>query len=106
VLLVGLYAVLFIGSLYLLRSRVRSPAARAPSGDASGSSSASSPPLTRAALLEASGMSPESRAQYFHRLSSDCCPCGCDLTLRDCLLSDEACVKSLVIAEALLRELE
>jgi hypothetical protein len=104
VLLVGRYAALVIGSLFFLRSRARSSGA-ARSGEPAGAR-AIPPPLTRAALLEASGLAPASRAEYFQRLSSDCCPCGCDLTLRDCLVSDEACVKSPGVAEALLRELE
>ena len=105
-LLVGLYALLFIGTLFVLRARaVRSSAGTRP-GDASQAKAPASPPLTRAALLEAAGLSPAARAEYFLRLSSDCCPCGCDLTVRDCLVSDETCVKSPAIAEALLRELE
>ena len=106
VLLVGLYALLFIGTLFVLRSRAVRSSAGARAGDASQAKAPASPPLTRAALLEAAGLSPAARAEYFHRLSSDCCPCGCDLNVRDCLVSDETCVKSPAIAEALLRELE
>ncbi|MFN2387554.1 MAG: hypothetical protein ABR576_14950 [Thermoanaerobaculia bacterium] len=105
VLLVGLYAALFMGSLFFLKARARSSGASR-SGDAAAWGAATSPPPSRAALLEASGLSPASRSEYFHRLSSDCCSCGCDLNLRDCLVSDEACVRSPAIAAALLRELE
>lgn len=61
--------------------------------------------LSRAALLEAANLSPLARAEYFLRLSADCCPCGCDLNLRDCLLSDQTCIKSPELANAIFRQL-
>ena len=106
VLLVGLYALLFIGALFFLRARAVRSSAGARSDDASQAKPPATTLRTRAALLEAAGLSPAARAEYFYRLSSDCCPCGCDLNVRDCLVSDETCVKSPEIAAALLRELE
>jgi len=105
VLLIAVYAALFGGALWLLRGRA-ARTARPPAAEGSGGAGRSATaPLQRAALLEAAGLSPLARAEYFRRLSGDCCPCGCDLNLRDCLLSDQTCVKSPELASAALREL-
>lgn len=105
VLLVGVYALLFAGGLWFSQSKSplmqkkRLPEAGREAPDEN------SPGLSRAALLEAASLSPLARAEYFLRLSADCCPCGCDLNLRDCLLSDQVCVKSPELARAIFRQL-
>lgn len=105
VLLVGVYALLFAGGLWLSQStspllqKKRLPDARRKTQDAD------SPGFSRAALLEAAKLPPLARAEYFLRLSADCCPCGCDLNLRDCLLSDQICIKSPPLASAIFQQL-
>jgi len=105
VLLVSVYALLFAGGLWLSQSgspllqRKRLPEAGRDAPDAN------SPGLSRAALLEAANLPPLARAEYFLRLSADCCPCGCDLNLRDCLLSDQICIKSPQLARAIFQQL-
>lgn len=103
--MVAAYAILFGASLWILRARTASSGA----GGATvrpRKEGAAPPPMSRAALVEAGTLAPLARAEYFRRLSSDCCPCGCDLNLRDCLVSDQACAKSPELASALLREIE
>lgn len=105
VLLVAFYALLFAGGLWLLRAK--SPLLPKKTAPFAGRESKEASPsrLPRAALLEAAGLSPLARMEYFLRLSADCCPCGCDLNLRDCLLSDQTCVKSPELANAIFRQL-
>lgn len=106
VLLVGVYALLFAFGLWLSQSK--SPLLqkkRLPEGVRQ-APDADPPGLSRAALLEAANLAPLARAEYFLRLSADCCPCGCDLNLRDCLLSDQICIKSPPLARAILQKFQ
>jgi len=107
---VAVYALLFLGALWFLH--VKSPlfVESRPAGSAPAAGrrtpDAKTGGLSRASLLEAAALAPLPRAEYFRRLSSDCCPCGCDLNLRDCLLSDQACTRSPQVARALLQHLQ
>lgn len=108
VLLVGLYALLFGAGLWLMRAG--SPLFRRSAPGSSGEKTAPGPasprPLSRQALLGGAELSPLASAEYARRLSTDCCPCGCDLNLRDCLVSDEKCTISPESARRIARELE
>lgn len=97
-----LYAALFAGGLWLLRGR--SPLLRKTSRGQP-APTAARPAVTRAALLAGTGLTPAGRDEYFRQLSSECCVCGCDLNVRDCLLSDQACTRSPQQASLLLEKL-
>ena len=49
---------------------------------------------SRAALLAGEGLTPEERADYQQRIAHDCCDCGCDMTVAECLASDQKCPRS------------
>jgi len=108
VLLVGLYALLFGAGLWLMRAG--SPLFRRSAAGASGQRTPPGPSsrraLSRQALLGGAGLSPLASAEYSRRLSTDCCPCGCDLNLRDCLVSDEKCTISPESARRIARDIE
>ncbi|HEY7112488.1 MAG TPA: hypothetical protein VIA45_06095 [Thermoanaerobaculia bacterium] len=104
VLLVGTYAVLFGAGLFLLwRASARGvsstrPASSPPHLPASGGA------RSGAALLAGEGLAPEERAGYQERIAHDCCDCGCDMTVAECLASDQKCPRSREIARKLLAE--
>lgn len=103
VVLVFLYAALFAAALWSLRAR--SPLFQrrhAPVPPASGSKSEV---VSRAALLAAEGLTPAARDEYFRGLSTQCCTCGCEASLRDCLLTDQACMTSPELAREILEQL-
>lgn len=102
VLLVGAYAVLFVAGLFLLwRSSARgassAPAEPRPVPASDGAAS-------RAALLAGKGLTPEERAEYQQRIAHDCCDCGCDMTVAECLASDQKCPRSPELARKRLAE--
>jgi hypothetical protein len=105
------YAAVFMGALWMLRSRSvpRIPAASlgAPARPYEEGSSARkrSDPPARAALISGERLTPVARDEYFRQLSAECCTCGCDLNLRDCLVSDQACSRSPDLAEKILDRL-
>jgi hypothetical protein len=95
VILVGTYAVLFTAGLFLLwrtsaQGRAASHAKAIP--DPPPPRNAGAP--DRAALLAGEGLSPEERADYQQQIAHDCCDCGCDMTVAECLASDQKCPRS------------
>lgn len=102
-LFVGLYAVAFAAGLWLLKDRL--PGWRRALSSESRRAAPPDPP-TRKKLLTGSGLSTEARTEYFRELASDCCDCGCDLALRECLLNDQTCARSSQIAQGRLESLE
>jgi hypothetical protein len=104
VVLVLLYGLLFAAALWMLRARSplfhRAHATAAPSVPLEKVES-----VTRSSLLSGEGLSPVARDEYFRGLSTQCCTCGCEANLRDCLLTDQACRKSPEMAGALIDQL-
>lgn len=97
VLAIAAYALAFFAALWFLRARsplFRRPAAAAPSA----ARSVPSVPPSRASLLAGEGLAPLAREEYLGRLASDCCDCGCEMTLQECLVSDQTCTRSPEIA--------
>lgn len=106
VLAIAAYSLAFFAALWILRAH--SPLFRrpAPAGARSAVPVAPAAPLveaSRASLLEGEGLPPLAREEYLGRLSTDCCDCGCDMTLQVCLVSDRTCTRSREIANGLLR---
>jgi hypothetical protein len=104
VVLVLLYGLLFAAALWMLRARSplfhRAQTTAAPSVPPEKVES-----VTRSSLLSGEGLSPVARDEYFRGLSTQCCTCGCEANLRDCLLTDQACSKSPEMAGALMDQL-
>ncbi len=103
VVLILLYAAIFALALWWLKARSplfqrrrppAPPAERKKSGVAS-----------RSALLSAEGLTPVARDEYFRALSTQCCPCGCEANLRDCLLTEDSCAASPELAQEILEQL-
>ncbi len=102
-LAVALYAILFGAALWMLRAQ--SPMFHRPAAGKSAPAPAKRPAAPRPALLAGEGLARAARDDYFRQLSAECCTCGCDLNLRDCLLSDQACTRSPELSYALLQQL-
>jgi hypothetical protein len=104
VIIVLLYAALFAAALWWLRARSpvfqRRPSLVAPSAPGTKSEA-----LPRSALLAGEGLGPSARDEYFRGLSTYCCTCGCEASLRDCLLTDQACGTSPEMAQEILEQL-
>ena len=98
---IAAYALAFFAALWFLRAH--SPLFRkpAPPGARSAVPGANRVEASRAALLEGEGLPPLAREEYRGRLATDCCDCGCDMTLQVCLVSDRTCVRSREIANGL-----
>jgi len=95
VILVGTYAVLFTAGLFLLwRTSARGAASSGARHDPPPPLPASGGAGSRAALLAGEGLTPEERADYQQRIAHDCCDCGCDMTVAECLASDQKCPRS------------
>jgi hypothetical protein len=108
VIAIALYAVLFLVALIALRNRIGSapaPESSASAPPAASSAAASPALLDRVALLSGEELSSDVRAEYGRRLSEDCCDCGCDLTVRRCLATDDRCRRSAEVASRWLAEL-
>ena len=103
VVFVLVYAGFFAAALWSIRAS--SPMMRARKGPPPARPPAVARRNGRSALLAGSGLADLARDEYFRGLSTACCPCGCEFSLRDCLVSDEACVKSPELAEALIEQL-
>lgn len=104
VLLVLLYAALFAAALWWLRAA--SPLfPRRPSVPARPATAPKSEILSRSALLSGQGLLPAARDEYFRGLSTSCCTCGCEASLRDCLLTEQACTRSPELAREVLEQL-
>ncbi|MGH9367373.1 MAG: hypothetical protein ACRD3M_06845 [Thermoanaerobaculia bacterium] len=104
VIAVALYALLFLGALLFLWSRVPNRRGEAPSAAAAPAAPAAKP--DRLALLSGEGLAPDARFAYARLLSADCCDCGCELTLRQCLATDAKCSRSAEIASQRAAELQ
>ena len=105
-ILILLYGSIFAGALWMLRARsplFHRPPAKAP---AAGRSTAGDRRalVPRSALLAGEGLSPAARDEYFRGLSTQCCTCGCEMNLRDCLATDPSCTKSPEMADALMEQ--
>ena len=103
VLAIAAYALAFFAALWFLRAH--SPLFRrpAPSSAPSAAPASSRVEASRASLLEGEGLPPLAREEYLGRLAADCCDCGCDMTLQECLVSDRTCTRSREIADGLRR---
>ena len=106
---IAAYALAFFAALWFLRAH--SPLFHRPAPVTTGRM-ASAPPggvpsrgalPSRASLLEGAGLPPLAREEFLARLATDCCDCGCDMTLQECLVSDRTCTRSREIASGLVR---
>jgi hypothetical protein len=108
VVLVLLYGLLFAAALWMLRAR--SPLFQKPRPTAASASRSIRPQesgvVPRSSLLSGEGLSPVARDEYFRGLSTQCCTCGCEANLRDCLMTDQACVKSPEMAGELMEQVK
>jgi len=109
VLFVGLYAVAFAAGLWVLKNRLpewRRGAGEKPRAAAAAPDAPDAPESTREKLLTGSGLSTAGRSEYFREIARDCCDCGCDLPLRECLLNDRKCARSSQLAKQRLESVE
>jgi hypothetical protein len=105
-ILVGLYAILFAAALWWMKNQASHD--RGPGRSAREIEPAAAPGFRaadRAGLLAGKGLSPAAREEYVKRLASDCCDCGCELTLRKCLAGEAKCARSEDMGEERLRQL-
>ena len=107
-----LFALLFVGALWYLRTRSplfqqKNPAGSAAIARVSARSQVEAPgapsgvvppPVTRDALLSGEALPRSARSGYFRRLATDRCDCGCERTLSDCLANEKSCSRSPAIA--------
>jgi hypothetical protein len=106
-MLVALYAVAFGGALWLLRGVALRE--RGGTGAATGAPRAGKsvrPKTGREGLLSGAGLEPASRSDYERELATECCDCGCDLTLHECLVRDQKCARSAEISSRKLAALK
>jgi hypothetical protein len=113
VLFVLLYAALFGAGLWWMKSK--SPLFQR-------SSSSPPPPLSRSSsregevasgragdrrrqLLTGEGLVGAAREEYLRRIATDCCACGCDLSLERCLATEKTCPESPPRAAAIFEEM-
>lgn len=101
VLLVLVYATLFAAGLWLIRARTKDVRRTRAEGAAPQKAERHS----RAELLAGAWIPAALRPRYFARLAAECCTCGCDLSVHDCLEGDASCSRSPEIAEAIGRSL-
>lgn len=100
---IAAYALAFFAALWFLRAHspiFRKPAPVAVSSDAPAESPVEA---SRASLLAGAGLAPLAREEFLLRLATDCCDCGCEMTLQECLVSDRTCTRSPEIANGLRR---
>ncbi len=100
VILVALYGLTFAAALWLMRG----PALRGGRPQPRSSDppiAAAGAPATRdqKGLLSGAGLEPGALHEYARQLAADCCDCGCDLTLHECLVGDQKCARSAQMAE-------
>ena len=81
------------------RLKANAPAARHSAAPERGAA------IPRSSLLAGESLSPVARDEYFRGLSTQCCTCGCEMNLRDCLVADQSCRKSPEMADALMEQL-
>lgn len=106
VLAIAAYSLAFFAALWFLRAH--SPLFRRPAPTAAPATAPvapKAPPVaaSRGSLLAGEGLAPLAREEYLGRLASDCCDCGCEMTLQECLVSDRTCKRSPEIANELRR---
>jgi len=101
VLLVLFYALLFAAGLWLIRAKTQNGRGDRPAEAASPAAERH----PRAELLSGAWIPAARRSRYFARLASECCTCGCDLSVHDCLEGDASCARSPELAEAIGRSL-
>lgn len=113
VLLVLAYATLFGAGLWWFRSRSPlfsgvspspAPALARPTPETAGRESGRAGE-DRRKLLRGEGLIGAAREDYLRRIATDCCGCGCDLSLERCLATEKTCPESPSRAETILREL-
>ncbi len=99
-ILVLVYALLFAAGLWFIRARTQNGRARAVPA---------APPRaernSRAQLLAGDWIPVALRSRYFARLAAECCTCGCELSVHDCLEGDASCSRSPELADAIGRSL-
>jgi hypothetical protein len=102
---IAAYALAFFAALWFLRAQ--SPIFRKPAPAAVSSDAPAEAPVeaSRASLLAGEGLAPLAREEFLLRLATDCCDCGCEMTLHECLVSDRTCTRSPEIANSLRRAL-
>jgi hypothetical protein len=59
----------------------------------------------RKALGAGEGLVGAAREEYLRRIATDCCACGCDLSLERCLATEKTCPESPPRAAAILEPL-
>jgi len=99
VILIAVYGLCFAAALWWMRGAAARAHASKNDGDAPPAAGDSRSAPTREQLLSGAGLDPRARPEYARRLATDCCDCGCDLTLHDCLVGDQKCVRSAQIAQ-------
>jgi hypothetical protein len=60
---------------------------------------------SREALRTGASLVGAAREEYLRRIATDCCACGCDLSLERCLATEKTCPESPPRAAAILEEL-
>jgi hypothetical protein len=94
VLAVVAYGLTFLAALWMIRRESPLFSRAAHSSDELERGGAAPAAPGRAMLLAGVGLAAAARERYLSRLAVDRCDCGCGLTLRSCLVSDQACVRS------------
>jgi hypothetical protein len=115
VFLVLLYAVLFAAGLWWMKSRSplfsRARVAPSPDRPVAQSSTRRGDGATggrgdnREFLRSGEGLVGAAREEYLRRIATECCPCGCDLSLERCLATEKTCPVSPPRAAAIFEEL-
>src|SRR5262249_31942707 len=115
VLVVLLYGALFPAGLWWFRSRsplfTRSQVAPSPSRPVAQSEARRGDGATgrqgdnREFLRSGAGLIGAAREEYLRRIATECCSCGCDLSLERCLATEKTCPESPPRAAAIFEEL-
>ncbi len=110
VMLVLIYAGFFGAGLWWFRAKsplFQRGSSVSPPAPGSLAGNAATPGRTdnRKALGTGQGLVGAAREEYLRRIATDCCACGCDLTLERCLATEKTCPESPSRAAAILEEL-
>ena len=54
--------------------------------------------------VDLSGLTPEQKKQVLHRLNTENCTCGCDMTVAECRITDSPCPTSRDLAAKVVKE--